>query len=113
MDTDLNLLFGVIAVQLEFIDSKQLAVASGLWALDKTRSLADILGDQKWLDDADRKIVEDLIQRKLKNHGGDPRETLGAEADTNARDSMRDIEDEAVNLTLSFLPPSVAHVRVD
>jgi len=101
-----------MAMQLEFIDSRQFADACGLWSLDKTRSLADILGDQKWLNDAERKVVEDLIQRKLKKHGGDPRETLGAEADMNARDSMRDIEDDAVNRTLSFLPPSMAHVRV-
>ena len=113
MDTDLNLLFGVMAMQLEFIDSKQFADACGLWSVDKSRSIAEILCDQKWLNDAERKTVEDLIQRKLKKHGGDPRETLGAEADTRARDFLRDVEDEEIDRTLSFLPPSMAHIRVN
>ena len=71
MDTDRNLLFGVLALQADLIAPDTFARACALWAADKTRPLADVLVEQGWLTPDDRADVSKLLERKLKKHGGD------------------------------------------
>ena len=40
---DRNLLFGILALQLDFIDRNQLIAAMNAWVLDKSRTLGAIL----------------------------------------------------------------------
>ena len=72
MDTDRNLLFGV----LDLIDSERFAKSCALWAADKARLLADVLVEQGWLTPSDRADVEKLLQRKLAKHNGDVKARL-------------------------------------
>src|SRR5262245_48277202 len=74
---DRNLLFGVLALQLEIIDDRQFAQAAAAWATRKDQPLADVLKDLGWLTANDRREVERLIERKLKKHG-DARQSLAA-----------------------------------
>src|SRR4029077_9093627 len=76
MDTDRNLLFGVLALQADLIDPERFARASTLWSAQKTTPLADLLVEQGWLTAADRADVEKLLDRKLHKHGGDARASL-------------------------------------
>ena len=48
--TDRNLLVGVLALQMDFIDRDQLVAALRAWIADKTRALDDILRDQDVID---------------------------------------------------------------
>ena len=43
---DRNMLFGILALQLDFIDRDQLITAMHAWVLDKTRPLDEILAQQ-------------------------------------------------------------------
>src|SRR5262245_33023864 len=90
---DRNLLFGVLALQLELIDDRQFAQACSAWATRKHTSLADVLRDFGWLTDDDHREVERLVERKLKKHGGDVRRSLAAAADGRARDVLKSIDD--------------------
>src|SRR3954470_13272977 len=83
---DRNLLFGVLALQLEIIDDRQFAQACSAWATDKATPLANVLQRLGWLTDEDRREVERLLERKLKKHGGDVRRSLAEEAHGDARD---------------------------
>ena len=50
---DCNLLFGILALQLDFITRDQLIAAMNAWVLDKSKALGDVLRDQDALS-ADR-----------------------------------------------------------
>jgi PAS domain S-box-containing protein len=65
MDTDRNLLFGVLALQADLIDRDRFVQACALWAARKDRPLADLLVEQGWLTPQDRADVERLLERKL------------------------------------------------
>ena len=49
MQTDRNLLFGVLAFQDEYIDLAQLAAICRAWAADKSRSIPQLLVERQWL----------------------------------------------------------------
>ena len=76
MDTDRNLLFGVLALQADLITNDQFAKACALWGAEKDRPLGEILVETEWLTPADRDDVERLLRRKLQKHGGDARAQL-------------------------------------
>ena len=52
--TDRNLLFGVLALQADFLDAAQFAEACSAWAGSKGASLADLLVERGWLSPSDR-----------------------------------------------------------
>jgi hypothetical protein len=74
--------------------------------LRKQSSLADVLAENGWLVAADRAQVEQLLQRKLKKHGGNVRASLGAAADAQVRDVIRSVDDANIRQTCSLLPPA-------
>src|SRR5262245_3647500 len=65
MDTDRNLLFGLLALQLELIDSARLLTAYTLVAARKDGELDELLVELGWITAADRADVERLLQRRL------------------------------------------------
>ena len=76
IDTDRNLLFGVLALQADLIDSRQFIDACTLWTTRKNVPLADVLVQNGWLLPADKSHVEYLVDRKLQRHGGDAKASL-------------------------------------
>jgi serine/threonine-protein kinase len=88
MDTDRNLLFGVLALQGEMIDSAQFAEACTAWSARKDRPLADLLVERGWLRRDERRLVDQLLEHKLKKHAGDAHQSLVAAAA--ASDGVRD-----------------------
>jgi serine/threonine protein kinase len=75
---DGNLLFGILALQMDFVTRDQLVAAMHAWVLDKAKRLGDILRDQGHLS-ADRlQLLTALVAEHLKQHGGDPQRSLAA-----------------------------------
>jgi serine/threonine protein kinase len=101
MDTDCNLLFGVLALQADLIDNEQFAKACLLWTAQKSRSLADILIEQHWLSENDRADVDRLVARKLKKHAGDVRASLAEVATDPVRSSLAAVADPDVRQSLA------------
>ncbi|MBC8868916.1 MAG: protein kinase [Planctomycetes bacterium] len=112
MNTDQNLLFGVLALQLEYIDASQFADVCAAWAARKNLTVADIMVERGWITPQAKGEVEGLLTRKLDRHGGDARKALGDAADASARDVMRDVSDEQVDETLDHLEPPSGFVKV-
>lgn len=70
MDTDRNLLFGVLALQAGLIDAAQFVEACSLWACRKRSPLADLLVERGWILAADRQHLDYLLERNLQKAGG-------------------------------------------
>jgi tetratricopeptide (TPR) repeat protein/tRNA A-37 threonylcarbamoyl transferase component Bud32 len=111
VDTDRNLLFGVLALQADLLDRDRFIQACALWAARKDIPLADLLVEQGWLTAQDRSDVERLLDRKLQKHGGDARASLAEAAGPTVRGALasvadRDVEQSLVSLgdTPSALP---------
>jgi serine/threonine-protein kinase len=105
MDTDRNLLFGVLALQADVITATQFIEACTLWASRKETALADLLTERGWLTAADRADVERLVQRKLHKHSGDARASLAEAAPDPIRRSLAALRDPDVQQSLADLPP--------
>src|SRR5207248_2224994 len=106
MDTDRNLLFAVLALQLELIDREQFIQACTLWTTHKETPLAEILVAQDWLTVEDRADVERLLERKLKKHRGDVHASLMAAANDSVKRSLAAVADEAVQQSLAAGGPN-------
>ncbi len=76
MDTERNLLFGLLALQVGLIDQGALFAAFAAWTRDKSRPLADHLIDLGHLDAPRRAAVEAIAGLHVQALGGDPRKSL-------------------------------------
>jgi serine/threonine-protein kinase len=111
MDTDRNLLFGVLALQADLLTPSRFVEACTLWADQKRTPLADLLLDRGWLSDADRADIQKLLDRKLKKHGGDARAGLAEVTTDYVRQSLAGVADPDVRETLAGpTPPPQGHV---
>src|SRR5260370_22405391 len=77
-NTDRNLLFGVLAVQMDFISRDALIRAMNAWVLEKAKGLGEILVEQKALSSERRTLLEALVQEHLKQHNNDAEQSLAA-----------------------------------
>jgi serine/threonine-protein kinase len=119
MDTDRNLLFGVLALQADLLDNDQFAEACSAWAARKDTALADLLVERGWLTPSDRADVDKLLQRKLAKHGGDAKVGLAEVTTDQVRQSLAGVEDADVRQSLAgastppqgpVLPSTIAYV---
>src|SRR5579883_1361031 len=111
MDTDRNLLFGVLALQADLIDSAKFAEACTAWSARKDRPLAEVLLERGWLSAEDRADVEKLVSRKLQKHGGDARPALAEVTSDHVRRTLAGVKDASVRQSLAGVPlPARGHV---
>lgn len=103
MDTDRNLLFGVIALQADLLDAERFAEGCAAWAARKHTPLADLLVERGWLTAEDRERVDWLVERKLKKHGGDAGASLAAAVTPEAYRVLALWDDAAVQSSLAKL----------
>jgi serine/threonine-protein kinase len=75
---DRNLLFGILALQMDFIRRDDLIAAMNAWVLDKTKSLGQILLAQQALRPEKHELLEALVRAHLEMHGQDPQRSLAA-----------------------------------
>jgi serine/threonine-protein kinase len=104
MDTDRNLLFGVLALQVDLIDRNQLVEACTAWAARKDLSLAELLLERGLITKADQTDVERLLDRKLHKHGDDVRASLAAVLSGEVRNSLAAVEDPAIATVVNGEP---------
>jgi serine/threonine-protein kinase len=75
---DRNLLFGIVALQMDFINRDQLVAGMNAWVLEKHKPLGQILSQQGALSEGDTEAIESLVRRHLLRHGNDPERSLAA-----------------------------------
>jgi serine/threonine protein kinase len=108
MDTDRNLLFGVLALQADLIAPAQFVQACTLWANHKQTPLADLLVQHGWLTPEDQADIGRLLDRKLKKHGGNARATLAEVTTDHVKQSLAAVPDQAIRQSLAGMatPPA-------
>src|SRR5437867_2691306 len=111
MDTDRNLLFGVLALQADVITHAQFVEACTLWANQKHTALADLLLERGWITAADRADVDRLVERKLRKHGGDVKASLAELTGDGVQRSLAAVADSDLRNSLAGLS-SPGHVLV-
>jgi tetratricopeptide (TPR) repeat protein len=102
---DRNLLFGVLAFQLDIIGRDQLITAMHAWVLDKQQPLGQILVEHKALREGERTALEVLVDRHLERHDEQPQGSLGAlSIPPELRWDLGGIADAELQASLARLP---------
>jgi serine/threonine-protein kinase len=106
MDTERNLLFGVIAFQSGAIDADRLAETYAAWVTEPTQPLADLFVDRGCMTDEQRTEVEKVVVHELESYGGDPQATLAATLDGRSLEAIREVAASSSSLEgkLSLAP---------
>jgi hypothetical protein len=77
---DRNLLFGILAVQMDFISRDALIQACTTWVLNKEKPLEQILMENGALRDDTRILLDAVVQKHLEMHGGAVEQSLASVA---------------------------------
>ncbi len=77
-NSDRNLLFGVFALQMDFLTRDQLVEGMQAWVLEKSQPLEEILIAKGFLAQADCDLLSPLIARHVEQHGGEASLSLQA-----------------------------------
>ncbi len=98
---DRNLLFGILAVQMDFISRDALVAGMNAWVLTKDKPLGEILVHQKALAADRRTLLEALVEEHLKQHGNDAEKSLAAVSSVGSvADDLRQIKDPDVQASM-------------
>jgi formylglycine-generating enzyme required for sulfatase activity/tRNA A-37 threonylcarbamoyl transferase component Bud32 len=77
-DADRNLLFGILAVQMDFVTRDDLIGAMSAWALQKHKPLDRVLVERGALSEPRRALLEPLVREHVRAHGDDAARSLAA-----------------------------------
>jgi serine/threonine-protein kinase len=109
-NADRNLLFGILALQLDFISRDALIRAMNAWVLDKTKGLGLLLVEHNALDPERHALLETLVREHLRQHGGDPVRSLATVSLVGPiAGELRQIADSDLGATLAQI--AVTQVR--
>src|SRR5205823_5021423 len=101
---DRNLLFGILALQMDFISRDALITAMNAWVLAKEKSLGQILSEQGALKQADRDLLEVLIKRHVQMHGDDIQKSLAALNSVGPlRKELEQVDDPELHFSLAHV----------
>ncbi len=103
---DRNLLFGILALQMDFITRDALIKAMNAWVLEKARPLGHILQEHGALREDARALLEALVQKHLEMHGDDAHASLAAVS------SVGSVRQELEQVADPDLHASLAHVSM-
>jgi serine/threonine protein kinase len=102
--TDRNMLFGILALQMDFIRRDALIAAMNAWVLDKKKPIGQILLVQKALTPETHALLEALVQKHLELHGNDVERSLAAISSVGpVRRQLEQIDDAEVQGSLMRL----------
>jgi tetratricopeptide (TPR) repeat protein len=102
--SDRNLLFGVLALQMDFITRDALLAAMHAWVLEKGKPLGRILVERGDLDEQDFALLEPLVAKHVERHGGDPERSLESLTSVSwLRQDLLEIHDPELSATATRL----------
>jgi hypothetical protein len=108
-DADRNLIFGLLALQMDFLSREQLLDAMHAWMLDKHCPLGEVLYRRGVLAEDDRSDIDRLVVKHIRRHGGNPQASRAAlRVEPEVRQDLRRLDDHDVQHSVASLssPPS-------
>jgi serine/threonine-protein kinase len=102
--TDRNLLFGILALQMDFITRDALVAAMNAWVLAKDRPLGEILLGQGALRPDTNALMQALVEKHLEMHGHDTERSLAALSSIGTvREQLKGVADPDVEASLTHV----------
>jgi serine/threonine-protein kinase len=109
---DRNLLFGILALQVDFVSRDALIAAMNAWVLDKAKPLGQILLEQGALRSDTHALLEAMVHKHLEMHGNDPERSLAALSSLHSvRHDLEQVADPDVQASLVHV--SAARAALD
>jgi len=109
-----SLLFGLLALQNNFIDRETLLAAFNAWVADKSQSVGQILLDRGVLSPARHAVLQVLVQEHLQQHGFDPERSLASlTVVPSVRDDLEEVPDFDLQAGLLHLRLAAADAGED
>jgi Flp pilus assembly protein TadD len=111
MPADRNLLFGILALQNDFVSRDQLIDAMNAWTLARHLPLGELLRGRGALGEQEHALLEALVSRQLAKHQGDAARSLAAlDPPPSVRSALAAVPDPEVQTSLAGLatPSSAA-----
>src|SRR6516225_7297745 len=100
--SDRNLLFGILALQMDFISRDALIAGMYTWVQDKTKPLGQILAEQGHLNPQHLALLEPLVQAHIEAHHNDPQQSLAALSSVSSvRRELAAVTDDDLQASLS------------
>src|SRR5262245_50035182 len=107
MKADLNLLLGVLALQMDFVTRDAVIQSMHAWVLAKHRSLGEILLERGALSPDRLTLLDALVREHLKQHGNDAEQSLASISSVRSvREALAAVADPEVQASLGHLAPS-------
>jgi serine/threonine-protein kinase len=103
--SDRNLLFGIVAFQLDFVSRDELLKGMTAWAAEKSRSLGEILVEQEAMSKLDEQMLNQMVERHIQLHGDRPEASLATVS------SVGSLIDDLQNVGDSDLNGSLVHIQ--
>src|SRR5262245_5738096 len=107
LTADCNLLFGILALQMDFVTRDQLIAAMNAWVLEKSTPLGDLLLARAALDRNERELLDALVAKHLARHDGNAERSLAAIS------SLETFRSELTRLADSDIQASLIHLAGD
>jgi hypothetical protein len=102
---DRNLLFGILAFQLDFINQSTLVAALQSWVFRKATPLGQILMEQGAIGTDCQVLLEALVHEHLRQHGNDTQQSLAAVSSVDSlRAKLEQIGEPDLQASLAGLP---------
>jgi serine/threonine protein kinase len=89
---DRNLLFGIVALQTNFISRDAFDAAMREWVNNRERSLGEILSTRQILADTDQVLLDRIVERHLREHDSDVERSLEALLPDSAANLLREAD---------------------
>jgi serine/threonine protein kinase len=103
--THRHLLFGLVALQNDFISRRQLVEAFGIWLANRSQTLDDILQAQGALSADTSNLLKTLVNQLIAGHAGSVEASLGTISSVAAvRQALENLHDAELNASLIHLP---------
>lgn len=105
--SDRNLLFGILALQMDFISRESLIKAMNDWVLNKDQPLGGILVANGCLSDQNRDLLEQMVAAHIEQHQGDPEKSLAALSSVGSVcDDLANLKDADVQAAMTSISPN-------
>jgi serine/threonine protein kinase len=105
---DRNLLFGILALQMDVINRDQLIDAMHQWVADQERSLGEILVAAHAMDDELCRLLGSLMDKRIERHNGDVQKSLGSFASlgSSLKEQLLLVDNPDITQTVMAIPSS-------
>ena len=88
VESERNLLFGMLALQNGLVDQPDLVAAFQCWSRERSRPMARIMVERGALTEDDRVMLEGLVRRHVQKVGGDGADCRGASPEPDVDNSL-------------------------